>query len=72
MLLPIWGSRTYQIANYLIVGLYPAGLADAELRDATHAWLDANPEAPAALRRLVNENVATVERALLVQQRDER
>ncbi len=72
MLLPVWGSRSYQIANYLIVGLYPAGLADAQLRDATHAWLGANPDAPAALRRLVHENVATVERALRVQQRDQR
>lgn len=70
MLLPIWESRTYQIAQYLIVGLYPAALANAQLRDATRAWLAANAEAPAALRRLVNENVAGVERALAVQERD--
>ena len=30
----------------------------------------ANGDAPAALRRLVNENVAGVERALAVQERD--
>ena len=47
-------------------------MADAVLRDATHAWLGANADAPAALRRLVNENVATVERALQVQQQDKR
>lgn len=70
MLLPIWNSRTYQIAQYLIVGLYPAALANIELRDATRAWLSANADAPAALRRLVNENVAGVERALSVQERD--
>jgi aminopeptidase N len=70
MLLPIWNSRTYQIAQYLIVGLYPAALADVRLRDATRAWLAANADAPAALRRLVNENVAGVERALAVQERD--
>ncbi len=70
MLLPIWESRTYQIAQYLIVGLYPAALANVELRDATRAWLSANADAPAALRRLVNENVAGVERALSVQERD--
>src|SRR5262249_15078334 len=51
MLLPIWNSRTYQIANYLITGLYPAPLADASLRDATRTWLADNAEAPAALRR---------------------
>ena len=70
MLLPVWDSRTYQIANYLITGLYPAALASAELRDATRAWLAAHADAPAALRRLVQENLAGVERALAVQERD--
>ncbi|WP_430592726.1 aminopeptidase N [Humidisolicoccus flavus] len=65
-LLPIWNSRTYQIAEGLIVGLYPSVLASAELAEATRAWLratDANP----ALVRLVKENLAGVERALAVQ-----
>ena len=66
---PIWKGRTYQIANYLITGLYPAPLASVELRDATRAWLDANREIP-ALRRLVSENLAGVERALAAQERD--
>jgi aminopeptidase N len=70
MLLPVWESRTYQIAQYLIVGLYPAPLADVALRDATRAWLAAHTDAPAALRRLVTENLAGVERALSVQERD--
>jgi aminopeptidase N len=70
MLLPIWESRTYQIANYLITGLYPAPLADRELRDATRRWLEQNRDAAPALRRLVNENLAGVERALAVQERD--
>lgn len=70
MLLPVWDSRTYQIANYLITGLYPAALASAELRDATRAWLAAHGDAPAALRRLVQENLAGTERALAVQERD--
>lgn len=69
-LLPIWNSRTYQIAQYLIVGLYPAPLADVALRDATRSWLEANADAAPALRRLVAENLAGVERALLVQDRD--
>lgn len=66
---PIWKGRTYQIAQYLITGLFPAGLADVALRDATRAWLDANRDI-AALRRLVSENLAGVERALAVQERD--
>ena len=70
MLLPVWDSRTYQIANYLITGLYPAALASVELRDATRAWLAAHGDAPAALRRLVQENLAGTERALAVQERD--
>lgn len=70
MLLPIWESRTYQIAQYLIVGLYPAALANTELRDATRAWLKAHGDAAPALRRLVQENLAGTERALAVQERD--
>ena len=69
---PIWKGRTYQIAQYLITGLYPAALADAALRDATLAWLDGHRDAPPALRRLVQENLAGVERALAVQERDAR
>ncbi|MFB7885199.1 aminopeptidase N [Microbacterium sp. NPDC056057] len=69
-LLPIWNSRTYQIAQYLIVGLYPAPLADVALQGATRAWLEANGDAAPALRRLVAENLAGVERALSVQDRD--
>jgi aminopeptidase N len=70
MLLPIWESRSYQIAQYLIVGLYPAALANTQLRDATRAWLSAHKDAAPALRRLVSENLAGVERALAVQERD--
>ncbi|MCD1268742.1 aminopeptidase N [Microbacterium sp. MEC084] len=70
MLLPIWESRSYKIAEYLCELLYPAPLADAELLTATRAWLAENPEAPAALRRIVLENLAGVERALAAQARD--
>ena len=70
MLLPIWESRTYKIAEYLIAGLYPAPLANVALRDATRAWLAANRDAAPALRRLVDENLAGVERALAVQDKD--
>ncbi|TXN28109.1 aminopeptidase N [Lacisediminihabitans profunda] len=65
----IWKSRSYHIAETLVVGLYPAPLASQALVEATKAWLDANQEIP-ALRRLVIENLAGVERALRVQARD--
>jgi len=71
MLLPVWESRTYKIAEYLVLGLYPAPLASAALRDATRAWLNEHTDAPPALRRLVAENLAGVERALAVQERDD-
>ncbi len=70
MLLPIWSGRTYQIASYLIVGLYPAALADIALRDTTRAWLADHQDVSPALRRLVAENLAGTERALEVQARD--
>ncbi|MHC5795785.1 aminopeptidase N [Lacisediminihabitans sp. FW035] len=65
----IWATRSYKIAEYIVFGLYPSPLASVALVDATKAWLAANPDIP-ALRRLVTENLAGVERALAVQSRD--
>ena len=65
----LWKSRSYAIAEALVVGLYPAPLASQALVDATKAWLDANDEVP-ALRRLMVENLAGVERALAAQAAD--
>jgi aminopeptidase N len=67
----IWANRSYKIAEYIIMGLYPTPLASARLVDATTAWLDANPGTP-ALRRMVIENLAGVERAIEAQKRDAR
>ncbi|QHC70421.1 aminopeptidase N [Rathayibacter sp. VKM Ac-2801] len=67
----LWESKSYKIAEYLVVGFYPAATPSREIVDATRAWLDANPEVP-ALRRLVIENLAGVERALRAQERDAR
>ncbi|HWH27207.1 MAG TPA: aminopeptidase N [Pseudolysinimonas sp.] len=68
-LVPIWTARSYQMASYVLQFFYPGPLASRELVDATRAWLDANPDIP-ALRRLVIENLAGVERALAAQERD--
>jgi aminopeptidase N len=65
----VWNRRSYQIASYIITFFYPGALASQSLVDATQAWLDANPDIP-ALRRLVIENLAGVERAVSVQARD--
>jgi aminopeptidase N len=69
MLEDIWESRSYAIAEKLVDGLYPSTLANRSLADASRAWLDSHPETP-ALRRLVIENLAGVERALAAQERD--
>jgi aminopeptidase N len=65
----IWESRSYAIASGIINGFYPAPLANQALADASREWLAAHPETP-ALRRLIIENLAGVERALRVQARD--
>jgi len=65
----VWKERSYKIAEYTVLGFYPASLASQQLVDATNAWLEANPGIP-ALRRLVIERRAAVERAIAVQARD--
>ncbi len=66
---PIWKGRTYQIANYLITGLYPRRVRTP--RCATRRVRGSTRTATSrALRRLVSENPAGVERALAVQERD--
>ncbi|HWK92536.1 MAG TPA: aminopeptidase N [Luteimicrobium sp.] len=71
-LVPLWTQRSYHMADQIIHGLYPAPLANAALRDAGRAWLDANVDAPPALRRLVTENLAATERSLAAQAADSR
>ncbi|GGD39978.1 aminopeptidase N [Microbacterium faecale] len=66
----VWRERTFQIASYLVELLYPAPLANAELRDATREWLREHGDAPAGLRRIIAENLAGVERAIDAQNRD--
>ncbi|GAA0484508.1 aminopeptidase N [Streptomyces stramineus] len=65
----LWESRSHEIAQQIAVGLYPALLASKETLDATDAWL-ASAAPNAALRRLVTESRAGVERALKAQAAD--
>ncbi len=71
MLTTVWASRTHAIAESVVEGFYPVTLANEELADASQSWLDANPDANAALRRVISENRDAVTRALAAQQRDE-
>jgi aminopeptidase N len=72
MLTTLWASRTHAIAESVVAGFYPVALANHELLNASQTWLDASPEAAAALRRVVSENRDGVIRALAAQQRDAR
>lgn len=72
VLADIWEKRTHAIAESIVQQYYPAALASQELLDATQAWLDAHPTAPAALVRLVSENRDSIARALRAQARDAR
>ncbi len=63
---------SHALVESIVEGFYPRPAASAALHDATQAWLDDNPDAHAALRRLVTENRDPVARALSAQERDSR
>ncbi|MFF7738704.1 aminopeptidase N [Streptomyces sp. NPDC007984] len=65
----IWGSRSHEMAQQIAVGLYPTVQVSQETLDRTDAWLT-SAEPTAALRRLVSESRAGVERALRAQRAD--
>ena len=69
--LKIWNSKTFKMAEYAIVNLYPLSLASKELAEKTRAFLDtAEIVAIPALRRLLVENLDPIDRALKVQAKD--
>ncbi|MGW5254061.1 aminopeptidase N [Streptomyces sp. NPDC004012] len=65
----IWDSRSHEMAQQIVVGLYPAVQVSEETLAKTDAWLAA-AEPPPALRRLILESRAGVERALRAQAAD--
>ncbi|UOB12883.1 aminopeptidase N [Streptomyces sp. HP-A2021] len=65
----IWDSRSHEMAQQIAVGLYPTVQVSRETLDKTDAWLT-SAEPTAALRRLVSESRAGVERALRAQRAD--
>ncbi|WP_327175837.1 aminopeptidase N [Streptomyces sp. NBC_01335] len=65
----VWDSRSHEMAQQVAIGLYPAIQVSQETLDATDAWL-ASAEPNAALRRLMSESRAGVERALRAQAAD--
>ncbi|MGW7052682.1 aminopeptidase N [Streptomyces sp. NPDC054887] len=65
----IWDSRSHEMAQQIAVGLYPAVQVSQETLDATDTWLTATDPSP-ALRRLVLESRAGIDRALKAQAAD--
>ncbi|GAA2791101.1 aminopeptidase N [Kitasatospora paracochleata] len=65
----IWETRSHEISQQIIGGLYPAYQVEQATLDATDAWLAEADPAP-ALRRQVIEARAGVERALKAQVAD--
>ncbi|ARX83541.1 MULTISPECIES: aminopeptidase N [Streptomyces] len=65
----VWESRSHEMAQQVVVGLYPAVQVSQETLDATDAWIAA-AEPTAALHRLITESRAGVERALRAQAAD--
>ncbi|MGK4580680.1 aminopeptidase N [Kitasatospora sp. HPMI-4] len=62
----IWETRSHEISQQIVTGLYPSQLVDQDTLDETDAWLAAAEPAP-ALRRMVVEARAGIERALKAQ-----
>lgn len=68
----VWTSRTNEMAQNIVVGLYPTLLAggDVDVLERTDAWLAELGDRHPALRRLVVESRDGVRRAIAAQARD--
>ncbi|MEU6158421.1 aminopeptidase N [Streptomyces sp. NPDC047130] len=66
----VWESRSFELASQIAVGLYPGIQVSEDTLARTDEWLG-SAEPNAALRRVVTESRAGVERALRAQAADE-
>jgi aminopeptidase N len=69
----VWERRTSELAQNVVIGLFPtwSSTISAETLAAADAFL-AQADVPAALRRLISEGRADVQRALTARQADSR
>ncbi|MET0189352.1 MAG: aminopeptidase N [Pseudonocardia sediminis] len=65
----VWARRTSELAQNVVLGLFPSGVIAQSTVDAADAWL-ADSSRPAALRRLVSEGRAGIVRALAAREFD--
>ena len=66
----VWSSRTFHMAENLLTGLWSCvtvGLDGADPASALEGWLSSHAEAPAALRRIVRENLDDTRRTARAQ-----
>ena len=71
--LSIWDNKSYHMAEYLLVNLYPLAIVNKAMADQTEQFLK-NPELASkpALKRIIVENLANVQRALNAQNTDKK
>jgi aminopeptidase N len=71
--LSIWENKSYHMAEYLLVNLYPLAIVNISLANQTEQFLK-NPELASkpALKRIIVENLANVQRALGAQSADQK
>ncbi len=65
----VWQRRSSEVAQTVVIGLYPSWDISKAALDAADEFL-ADPDVPPALRRLVLEGRAGVERALRAREFD--
>ena len=65
----VWRNRTAEMAQQVVIGLFPTLLVSPRVVEATDAYLQ-NEDVPASLRRLLLESRDGVVRALRARARD--
>ena len=63
----VWGSRTFHMAESILAGIFPlpaVGLDDVDAQGVLEQWLQTHTDSPAALQRIVRENLDDVKRVL--------
>ena len=73
----VWENKTFHMSEALLQGttrgsgLYPSASDAARLVEVGENWLNSHADAPAALRRIVMENLDSSQRVLRVQRYNE-
>ena len=71
--LSIWENKSYHMAEYLLVNLYPLAIVNEALANQTEQFLkNAELASKPALKRIIVENLANVQRALIAQSTDKK